>query len=149
MGMENKGWIRIYRKEIDWFPNLTDRESVFYLAARCHAVWDKRSKLFGTFDARINEVHKEMLPHWSTGKVSEVRNLLINKGIFQKTNDFRRLGITNAELLFSTGDKFETYIQLSEDNLHHIDKKIQPPEKYQVDIFTKTARIVRNKRIFY
>lgn len=145
--MEKIGWVKFYRKEILWLSEMSEREFVLYLCARASVVWDKRSKHFGTFDGRIKIIKQDIVPQWSVGTISEVRNLLLNRGAFQRTDDPRAFRVTNSEMFLRHGKKIDSLIQFSEENLHVVDKKLQPPEKITVNNFNNTAIMSIYKRI--
>lgn len=145
--MNENGWAKLHRKELRWFDVMSDRQFRFYNSVRLIAIWDKKNSLFGTFDARIKELKKDVLRDWATGKICEVRKELMDMGALQKTSDHRRLRITNAEILMGRGREAEDMIQFSEDNLLIIDKKVHPPEKIEVNEITRTAVRTRQRRI--
>jgi hypothetical protein len=141
-----KGWIKLHRREHRWFEAFTDQEVRYYLIARMFAVWDKRSRYFGTFDARTRIVRGEMLPGWSTGKINMVKNSLLKKAAFQKTSDARRLKVTNANIFLWKGRVAENLIQESTDDLHVVERDFQSVESQNNDIRTHVREIGRIKR---
>lgn len=145
--MEKKGWIKLYRKEMNWADDLTDQELRYYLSARLIIVWDLRNHLFGTFDARTKLMKQEVLPNWSTGKINMVKNSLMRKGLLQKTKDSRRLRVTNAEIWMKKGNKFENLIQSTENNLHSNEHHVQLVGKEEYDLSTGVAKLVRKQSI--
>ncbi len=129
--MTIKGWIKLFRREFEWFKDLSNPEIVYLLAARVVAEWDNKKEQFGTFDARIKEMQKIL--GWSDGTISRVGKLLLSKGYFHKTDDHRRWRITNAELFFSKGGsskKAEKIILDTETNLQTHELNLQISEYF-------------------
>jgi hypothetical protein len=126
------GFIKIFRREVEWMKQLSNAEIVYLVAARAATEWNSRSDLFGTFDARIKEMQKHL--EWADGTISRVTNLLKGKGILQVTEDSRRLRITNAHLFFSKGPKgkeAEKIIRDAEQNLQTNELDIRIHEYFQ------------------
>ena len=144
--MKNKGWIKLHRKELEWFSELNDREFRYFMISKMNIVWDKRSQYFGTFDARTKIVKREMFPDWSAGKINTTKNSLLKKGYYEKGEDYR-LKIKNAELFLKNDKLIETMIQVSEKNLHITETKIYKPEKMNRDIKEASHDLMHLKRM--
>ena len=142
-----KGWIKWHRKELEWALALTDQEFRYYYASRQVAIWDPRSIFLGTFDARTKIVQKEMFPDWSFGKINMTKNALLRKGFYQKTDDHRRLCITNAHILFKRGEAAEIFIYRSESNLLANEYDFQQAEKRAVSFERSRTQLALSKRI--
>lgn len=139
--MTKRGWIKLFRRELEWLKQLSNAEIVYLLAARISCEWDHKNDLFGTFDARIKEMQK--LLGWADGTISRVTNLLLDKGLLQITEDHRRLRITNADLFFSKGTKgkeAEKIILDTEQNLQSNELNIQIREYFR----NKTLREIQD-----
>ena len=147
MNMKNAGWVKKFRKELEWMSDLSDMEYRYYDASRLIAVWDNRSKYFGTFDARTDSVKTEMCLDWSNGKINQVKNALIEKGVFKKEKGFR-LAIVNADIFLSKGRKGESVVRDSETNLQRDENYIQRTESAAEHIRASTRSIALNKRVF-
>lgn len=129
--MTKRGWIKIFRRELEWFQDLSNPEIVYLLVVRSVAEWDPKKEQFGTFDARIKEMQKHL--GWSDGTISRVGKLLFGKGYFYKTDDHRRWRIKNAKLFFakgSEGKEAEKIILDTEVNLHIHELDIQVSEYF-------------------
>lgn len=140
MNMKMNGWIKFHRKELEWMEILSDQELRYYITSRAHAVWDKRNMYFGTFDSRTAVVKKEMLPNWSNGKINQVKNSLIKKGLYQKMSDYR-LEITNADIFFGKSRENESIIQETEKNLHITENYLHNIESKKSDIYDSIKAI--------
>lgn len=112
------GWIKLHRKEHAWLQVLSVREQCYYLASRLCADWDIRHPRFGTFDARDKIVARDMLSKWTPSTVNVIKNSLLEKGYYQRTEDRRFLKITNAELWFRGYRGADKIIRDSTENLH-------------------------------
>lgn len=146
--MTKRGWIKVFRREQEWLKELSNAEVVYLLAARIATEWNSKIDYFGTFDARIKEMKK--LLGWSDGTISRVGNLLLGKGVLQKTEDCRRLRITNAELFFSKGNKgkeVEKIILDVENNLHKHELNIQVSEYFPNKVKQKVKGLYGKMRL--
>jgi hypothetical protein len=149
--MATNGWIKLHRKELEWFKDLSGPEVLYYIASRLHADWEFRRKTFGTFDARTRIVKQNMLCDWATGKISETKNSLLERGMYETTDDPRRLRLTNAVLFLKRDRKhekeYDDTIQQSESNLHCVEYDFQQAECATKDIARMRADIARSKRV--
>ncbi|MDO8451323.1 MAG: hypothetical protein Q7S76_00455 [bacterium] len=141
------GWIKFHRKELEWLKELSDPEVRYYTASRMCVDWDARHNAFGTFDARTNTVKEAMYLNWSVGKINTIKNSLLKRGMYKKTDDPRRLKLTNANLFLKRDKQFETVIQESEKNLHHTEYDFQWIEDAERTLARMKSDVARNKRI--
>jgi hypothetical protein len=143
-----KGWIKHYRRDLEDLKNLTDQEYRYYMTSCLLAVWDKRNKHFGTFDARTKIIKQEVLPNWSMGKINTVKNSLIKKGYYKKFPE-HRLKISNAKDLFDKSKESEYLIQDSEHNIHLSENDFQDAENEIGDIQKIFSSLANSKTIKY
>lgn len=127
-------------------PDLSDQEWRYYLSARLIAVWDHRSKHFGTFDARTRLIKESILPGWSDGKINQVKNSLLEKGLLKQSKDFR-LEIVNADVFLSKGRKGEYLIRDAESNLQQDKNYMQRTENVADSIRAASRSIALNMRV--
>lgn len=137
MNMKMKGWIKFTRLEADLLKSRSDREFRYYVMARLDCIWDKRNSLYGTFDGRIREVKKSLLPGWSIGKISTTAAALIKRGLLEKTDDTRRMRVNAPEGFLQRPPKPEINVQGPE-------KDVQPNEN-ELQKIEQTKGAIRKK----
>lgn len=84
-----RGWFKYHRDYLEKERNLTDSECRLLNVYRAVLDWDSRHKNFGTSDISIREIKDSYLPHWSIGKISEVRQKLVVNGGLRKLDRSR------------------------------------------------------------
>ncbi len=119
--MKKTGHVKLYRKEADITKVFSDPEFRLFILFRMIADWDKRHKTYGMTNVTIKNIQTEFLPEWSTGKISEIINHLIQKGFLSREG---RSTIKIKNFWIWTIHNY----QLAEQGLRHIELGIQPPE---------------------
>lgn len=126
--------------------DFTDQEWRYYLSAQLVTVWDHRSKYFGTFDARTESVKEDMLLDWSNGKINQIKNSLLQKGVFKKAKDYR-LAIVNADIFLGRGRRSESMIRDAETNLQRDENYLQRTENTAGYIRAATRSIAKGMSV--
>lgn len=126
--------------------DLTDQEWRYYVSARAVTVWDRRSKQFGTFDSRTFSVKEDFELKWANGKVNQIKNSLLRKGLFKKILGKHRLSIVNAEIFLGKGRKYESLIRDAETNLQRDENYVQRTESQAALIRVASRSIAEEKR---
>lgn len=142
--MNQNGWIKLHREELERYSGLTDREFRYLIVSRLSAVWDRRNKLAGTFDARTHVVKQDLLPYWAMGKINSVKNSLLSKAFYEKTDDPRRL-----KILYPTrpARHIESKPQTREENIQGRELSFQEREQKMAAIREMLSKISTDKRI--
>ena len=112
--MKMNGYLKLFRSDLVALGAVSDREFRYYIMSRGACVWDKRNQLAGTFDARTEQVKQHILPMWSTGKINMTKNALLQRGLYQKTGDARRLRIVDMRNIEHTRGAAENAPQAAE-----------------------------------
>lgn len=145
MNMKRNGWIKLDRSELEELLGLTDQEFRYYISSRLVCVWDRRNKLAGTFDARTHIVKQEFLPKWANGKINTVKNSLLKKGYYLKTDDARRLKIHGSSTHGSVGAESSRHI--IENDVHGRELNAQERETRMAEIKKNVFKLASDKRI--
>ena len=142
--MKLKGFIRLYRKELLWAKDLSDRAYRMYLFLRQVVDWDKKhTRTVGTVTTTIKEIRKH-LP-WSNGKTSNVLKELLNKGYISRGTD-NEIVVTNFKILNLKFKEAEQILQSSERNVLNDERPIQKtenlnPEAQSPDVYKTPEHI--------
>ena len=115
-------YVRHYSFELAYEKELTDQEVRLFHVYKLIVDWDKKhADTFGCSEITIRQLQEHYLPHWSTGKVSQVRSSLIEKGWLLKRAD----GMTEV-------NGYRTYrikqTHSAEDYFQNVRNGVQNPE---------------------
>lgn len=125
---------------------LSDPEFRYYISACLVALWEPKSKLFGTFNCKTEYVKGEMVLNWSSGKINGVKKSLMEKGFLQKRPEFKA-AITNADIFLNRGAKVESIIQDAECNLQCTENYIQKIESLNSEINSMKSNLTAQYQV--
>lgn len=81
-------YVRHYGFELGLEKELTDQEVRLFHVYKLIVDWDKKhSETFGYAEITIRDLQEVYLPSWSIGKISSIRNKLIQKKWLTKRSD--------------------------------------------------------------
>lgn len=133
--MKLKGHIHVFRIEIEMEKELSDSQFRLFQLFRKICVWDRRNKYFGFTDAITKDI-KNLYLNWSTGKISETRKELIEKGWLVDTKRRRfRYGVKNTDFISPKN------VRDTEMTLQNPEPKVQNSEQLVREIEDKKLSI--------
>lgn len=133
MNMKKKhvGYLKLYRyMAIEYKKRMTDQEYRLFDMYVTYARWDKRDKeRFGIVeDFSLRDIQSECLPSWSTGKLSEVRKSLVQKG-FLTSLPKNKTSVNNFWLYQATVLHAERGFRCLEQNIQPTEQNIRQNEQ--------------------
>lgn len=146
--MKLRGYLKFSREDIEVEKDLSDRElRLLNLFVRI-VDWDPRHKeRFASARITVAEIHRSYLPHWCTGKIWEVTQMLINKGQILRLKD-GRIQVVNFTHYLLRIPKEILPIHQPEIAIHRTEGFIQAIEKQGCgDALDKLRNNLENKGI--
>lgn len=126
--MKGSSFIVVYRKEISLrFRDLSDQEFRMMFCCTSLADWDRKHMNFGTFEKTIREIKSEILPTWSSGKISTILNSLINKKMITRIGK-TRLRVEHYGLYRSRPKEAEEFFRRIERSVQSTEPTVQNTE---------------------
>ncbi len=129
MNMKMKGSIHFMRRYILQEKDLSDAEQRLLLIYRCVCDWDhKHANFFGSSDISLRELKNDFLPGWCIGKLSGVRNKLVEKGLLRRVGR-TKFSILKPEIFYGKIKDIEQSFQLAEQSVQSEEQTVHLVEQ--------------------